>query len=276
MQESLEHRSLGQKIGEGEFADVYAWAPGQVVKLFKAGRSQRLVLHEGRMTRAAHAAGAPAPDALGEVTVDGRFGIVLTRLDGPTLLQLRQARAMTIQQVGAALATVALAVHKTPPPAKVLFLRDFVDHSLRGAGDRVPGHIATGTLSLIERLPPEDGLCHGDIHPGNVIMTADGPRLVDWTGALRAPAAFDFAVSHFVLTEVAPERVDDPQRPVAINAAMQSEYARLAGTTPEALKPALERYLPVVYVLVLLGNVFPTWRARLIRRAEAALQSKDA
>jgi hypothetical protein len=29
--------SLGEKIGEGAFSEVHAWAPGQVVKLFKAG-----------------------------------------------------------------------------------------------------------------------------------------------------------------------------------------------------------------------------------------------
>jgi hypothetical protein len=29
--------SLGEKIGEGATADVHAWAPGQVVKLFKVG-----------------------------------------------------------------------------------------------------------------------------------------------------------------------------------------------------------------------------------------------
>ena len=29
--------SLGEKIGEGAYADVHAWAPGQVLKLFKAG-----------------------------------------------------------------------------------------------------------------------------------------------------------------------------------------------------------------------------------------------
>jgi len=28
--------SLGEKIGEGASADIHAWAPGQVVKLFKA------------------------------------------------------------------------------------------------------------------------------------------------------------------------------------------------------------------------------------------------
>ena len=29
--------SLGEKIGEGCSADIHAWAPGQVVKLFKPG-----------------------------------------------------------------------------------------------------------------------------------------------------------------------------------------------------------------------------------------------
>ena len=33
--------SLGEKIGEGAFADVHVWAPGRVVKLFKAGVPRR-------------------------------------------------------------------------------------------------------------------------------------------------------------------------------------------------------------------------------------------
>ena len=185
--------SLGEKIGEGAFADVHAWAPGQVVKLFKAGVPRRLGWHEARMTRAVFAAGAPAPEVFGEVTLEGRFGIVLSRLDGPTLLQLYRSGAVTFEQAGAILATLAMSVHKTPPPPDVLSLRDYMDASLRHDGGTLPKHIATGILALIERLPPGDGLCHGDLHPGNVIMTAEGPRLIDWTGTVRAPAAFDLA-----------------------------------------------------------------------------------
>ena len=33
--------SLGEKIGEGATADIHAWAPGQVLKLFKAGVPRR-------------------------------------------------------------------------------------------------------------------------------------------------------------------------------------------------------------------------------------------
>ena len=60
-------------------------APGQVVKLFKAGISRVVPRHEVRMTRAVFAAGLPVPEVLDVVTLEGRFGIVLSRFDGPTL-----------------------------------------------------------------------------------------------------------------------------------------------------------------------------------------------
>src|SRR5262249_24685871 len=229
--------SLGEKIGEGAFSDVHAWAPGQVVKLFKAGVPRRLSWWEARMTRAVFAAGGPALEVFDEVTLEGRFGLVLNRLDGPTLLQITRSGAITFGQAGAILASVSLSLHKTPPPPDVICLRDSMGGSLLGI---VPKHIATGILALVERLRPGDGLCHGDLHPDNVIMTADGPRLIDWLGAVRAPAAFDLAISHFLLTELAPEVTDDPERPPAINAAAQSEHARLTGKSQAALTAAIE------------------------------------
>ena len=108
--------SLGEKIGEGAFADVHAWAPGQVVKLFKAGVPQRVSRWEARMTRAVFAAGGPAPEVFGEVTLEGRFGIVLPRLDGPTLLQLSRSGAMTLRASGRD-PRVALPVRSQDAPA---------------------------------------------------------------------------------------------------------------------------------------------------------------
>jgi Ser/Thr protein kinase RdoA (MazF antagonist) len=268
--------SLGEKLGEGAMADVHAWAPGQVVKLFKSSVPQHVAWWEARMTRAVFAAGFPAPEVLDEVTLEGRFGIVLSRLDGPTLLQLSRTGAMTSEQVGSILATLAISVHKIAPPPEVLSLRDWMDSSLRGSDRRIPQHIATGVLTLIERLPPGDGLCHLDLLPFNVIMTADGPRLIDWLCTVRAPAALDLGVCHIFLSEFVPELVDDPVRPRAYGAAMQSEYARLAGMPQAALTAAMEPYLPIVRVFALLGPVWsPAQRERLIQRVEATLRSED-
>ena len=117
--------SLGEKIGEGAMADIHAWAPGRVVKLFKPGVPPRLGEHEARMTRAVFAAGGPAPEVLDEVTLEGRFGIVLPRLDGPTLLQLLLTGAMASEPAAAILASLYISVHKTPPPPDVPSLRDW-------------------------------------------------------------------------------------------------------------------------------------------------------
>ncbi len=268
--------ALGEKIGEGATADLHAWAPGQVVKLFKADRPRRFGEHEARMTRAVFAAGASAPEVLGEVTLDGRFGIVLRRLDGPTLQQLLLTRAMTSEQAGEILATLYISVHKTPPPPDVLSLRDWFYYASR-VPDGIPKHIATGVLTLIERLPPGGGLCHADLNPGNVIMTADGPRLIDWMWATHAPAAFDLGWLRICLTELALDIADNPQRPLAVHAAAQSEYARLAGLSQAALTEAIETWLPIVIVrwFVLFGGPKTARWERLMQQAEAALRPPD-
>lgn len=265
---------LGEKIGEGVFADVHAWAPGRVVKLFKAGVSRRLCRHEARTIRAVSSAGAPAPEVLDEVSVEGRFGIVLSRLDGPTLLQLSTSGVLTTAETDAVLASLYIAVHKTPPPRRIISLRDWLV-ALGLSGGTIPAPIATGLLALIERLRPEDGLCHADLHPGNVIMTAEGPRLVDWTCAVRGPAAFDLACGHLALTELVRETVADPDRPAAYNAAAQSEYARLAGLSQAALMAAIERYLPFACVIQLLWGAKGNLRERLTQRLEAALRAEN-
>jgi hypothetical protein len=135
--------SLGEKIGEGAFADVHEWAPGRVLKLFKTGVRKRVAWHEARMTRAVFAAGAPAPAVFDEVTLEGRFGIVLTRLDGPTLTQLSRTGVMTPEQVGAILASLYTSVHKTPPP-DVPSLRRWIDFASQASRDILPQRIATG------------------------------------------------------------------------------------------------------------------------------------
>jgi tRNA A-37 threonylcarbamoyl transferase component Bud32 len=264
--------SLGEKIGEGFSADIHAWAPGRVVKLFKVGFERRLAEHEAQMTRAAFAAGAPAPEVLDEVTVEGRFGFVLQRLDGPTLVQLLQTGAVGLEEAGSILATLYSSIHRTLPPLGVVPLLDFMRGALRRTG-ALPEPLATGVLGLAGRLPPGDGLCHSDLHAGNVIMTADGPRAIDWLSAVRSGGFLDLACCQVLLTELVPDGAD-PGRSHALNAAIQSNYARLAGLSEGAVTGAMQPYLPIARVFALLGPAgSSSHRARLIDRLEATLRT---
>ena len=182
---------------------------------------------------------------------------------------------MTSEQVGAILATLYLSVHKTPPPPDVVSLRDWIDAVSRNSAT-LPKHLAAGVLTLIDRLSPGDGLCHADLHPGNVIMTGDGPKIIDWACALRAPAVFDIGRAHVTLSELVPQDAN-PEKLRPINTAMQSEYARLAGISPAKLTAAMQPYLPILRAFILLQQRPATraQRERLIQRIEAALRSED-
>jgi len=102
-------------------------------------------------------------------------------------------------------------------------------------------------------------LCHSDLHPGNVIMTADGPRIIDWACALRASGVFDIARVHVSLSELMPDDADP--EPAA----------------RDQLTEAMQPYLPILRAFVLLQRRPATTaqRKQLIQRIEATLRSED-
>ncbi|MFV0306603.1 MAG: phosphotransferase enzyme family protein [Desertimonas sp.] len=42
--------------------------------------------------------------------------------------------------------------------------------------------------------PDRPVTCHGDVHPGNVVVTAEGPMLLDWDLLCRAPRGWDHSM----------------------------------------------------------------------------------
>jgi hypothetical protein len=76
----MEEREL---IGRGRTADVYAWSPGEVVKLYHPWWPLSSIRYEAEMGRAVHAAGLPAPRIGDIVEVEGQHGLVLQRSSPP-------------------------------------------------------------------------------------------------------------------------------------------------------------------------------------------------
>jgi aminoglycoside phosphotransferase (APT) family kinase protein len=59
----------------------------------------------------------------------------------------------------------------------------------------------------LETLPDGSQMCHGDFHPGNVILTEFGPVVIDWMMATRGHPAADIARTRLlILFEDLPSR----------------------------------------------------------------------
>lgn len=58
---------------------------------------------------------------------------------------------------------------------------------------RISDGARAAALARLERLPRGDALCHGDLHPENVLVTRDDWRVVDWQKAVAGHPAADVA-----------------------------------------------------------------------------------
>ena len=172
-------------VGKGFCSDVYAWGQGRVLKLFHGRLARDRAEREYAGTRAVHAAGLPAPAAYELVEIEGRCGIVFERIDGVSLLDYAQAKPWALFEGTRQLAELHAQIHRCTAPAGLPALKERIkariDDSDSTAADK------EAALDRLAGLPDGTALCHGDFHPGNVLVTPRprGDRL--GLGQLRRP-----------------------------------------------------------------------------------------
>ena len=148
---------IGPKIAEGRDSEIFAHGPGRVLRVARDGRSLEA---EGEIMRHVRAHDYPCP----EVHDAGEGYLVMDRLDGPTLMDVVGKPPFPLRKSGHLLADLHHRLHRIPAP---------------------PG-IRVAPL-------PGDRVVHRDLHPLNVMMTPDGPMVIDWANASAGDPAFDVA-----------------------------------------------------------------------------------
>ena len=114
--------------------------------------------------------GFPAPK-VHEVSNDGT-DLVMERVDGSTMLDLLGSRPWTLRRQAFILGTLHNSLHAIPGPE---WLR--------------PSPLGEGTQTV-----------HLDLHPGNILISAVGPVVIDWANAARGNGDADAALSWLLLS----------------------------------------------------------------------------
>jgi aminoglycoside phosphotransferase (APT) family kinase protein len=60
--------------------------------------------------------------------------------------------------------------------------------------------LRASVLDLLPALPDGDNLCHGDFHPGNVMLTTKGAVVIDWMTACSGSPWMDFTRTSLLLS----------------------------------------------------------------------------
>jgi Ser/Thr protein kinase RdoA (MazF antagonist) len=167
----------GRLIGAGRAADVYDLGGGRVLRRYRVDANAE---PEARLMRYLREAGLGVPEIF---DADGK-DLVMARLHGLDLLTDLSRRPWRATRHAIMLARMHDQLHEIQAPSWLK--RPF------GDGDRV---------------------LHLDLHPGNVMLTADGPMIIDWSNGAAGPPGADVAMASVIMTT---SEVDDLPLPVRL------------------------------------------------------------
>jgi aminoglycoside phosphotransferase (APT) family kinase protein len=185
-------------VGQGREAEILEWNDGTVLRLLRSSRDTARVRQEEAALRAAWDAGVEVPAVYGTTTVDGRPGLIMDRVDGPDLITLMSRRPWSVPRAARIVGTTQARMHDVVAPPELPSLHANVRFKI-GAAPDLPPDLAAFALAELDGLGDGDRLCHGDLHPGNVLMGRDGPAVIDWTDATRGDPAADLARTRLLL-----------------------------------------------------------------------------
>jgi thiamine kinase len=191
-------RSPGDVVARGTRSVIHAYGRGSVIKVPEPDTPESWIHFEAAYAEAARGSGAPVPRFLGMETVAGRAASVWQRIDGPSLWQQIVDRPGRSARFGATLADLQEQLFSLVPPVALPPQRDRLATKIRLAAATIDRTHA----DVLALVPPARGgarLCHGDLHPSNVILSPDGPMLVDWFDASRGDPIADVARSCLIL-----------------------------------------------------------------------------
>jgi aminoglycoside phosphotransferase (APT) family kinase protein len=176
----------GPLIGSGRDADVYAYeigggdGPGGAGWVLRRYRDGREGSEEAAVMAYVHGLGYPVPQVRrpggGKAARSG--DLVMRRLMGPTLAVSLLAGETAPADAGTMLADLLRRLHALP--------------SRRGGGR----------------------ILHLDLHPENVILTAGGPVVIDWSNSEEGDPGLDRAMSALILAQVVVGDFGLPREPV--------------------------------------------------------------
>ncbi|HEY3289649.1 MAG TPA: aminoglycoside phosphotransferase family protein [Anaerolineae bacterium] len=190
-------------IGRGRTAEIYRWGDKQALKLFLDGYPASSAQYELDIMLRISSAGLPVPYAEPDIVhIENRWGIVLERVDGPSMLRLMQMKPLRLVSLAQTMAEVHAAIHQCTidvlPSARKSLARAITN------APHLAAEIKDAATQRLENLPDGNNLCHGDFHPDNIIMTANGPRVIDWTNAVQGNPIADVARTTMLLRAGAP------------------------------------------------------------------------
>lgn len=261
--------NLGKPIAYGRTAEIYAWDHEQVLKLFYDWFGLDGIEYERRIAQAVYASGLPVPAAGNILRINDRNGLVYQRVNGIQMGAVLKKKPWKGNYYARRMADLHVNMHTrniaVDIPGQRQRLADKIQHATA-----LPPQLRSKALAALESMPDGDRLCHGDFHPGNILVTPQGEIIIDWIDATRGNPLADLARSTILLHGAAESSQVGNILEKAFVKTIHAEYILHYFRLRPGGEQEYQRWLPIVAAARLSENI-PELEQWLIVQAEMGL-----
>jgi len=175
-------RMLGELIGVGRTSEVYAVGSQHAAKVLNADVPAPCADAEAAFTTAVRFLGVRVPEVHEITTIDGRPAIIFERINGRSMWEEMLASPASFDELVEEFVEVQRSIHRAGVPVGLPSSSSRMCAKIRSV-DSLSTADRTEACDMVLALPSGAALLHGDLHPGNVLMSADGPVVIDWFDA---------------------------------------------------------------------------------------------
>lgn len=201
----------GQLIGEGNTAEVYLWGEKDILKLFRQKFPNEGVEKEYSVSKAVETLGLPVPRVGQFIELEGRKGIIYERIKGKSMLEMIMKHPFSFMKYSKHLAELHYQMHQCKVTGLPKY-KEAMEWNIRHT-ECLSENQRLAVLDILEKLPEGDTLCHGDFHPGNIMVASDKSVILDWMTACAGKSEADVARTLLLLKDaVIPEQIPAPMR----------------------------------------------------------------
>lgn len=190
--------NLGSPIASGNSARIYL-CDGKIVKVFRDHLPDTEAEYEANKQRIAYSLGLPVPQILDITRINGKQAIVMEYVKGTTLGDLMQQDASQTESYMALSVDIQIEMHSKQitclESMRDKLTRQFKHVKLLDEPCRLK------LVKLLDELPTDSRLCHGDYHVFNLIQTENRIVIIDWVDATAGNPCADAYRSYLLYSQ---------------------------------------------------------------------------
>lgn len=230
----------GKIIGVGNTAEVYECEDDKVLKLFYLGYPKEAVEREFHNATAINDMNFGKPKAYEIIIYKERIGIIYDRVVGETLLDWVMKYG-DVQQCAIYMAKL----HKEILHNRIINVpnyKDFLKCNILSV-QAVNSEKREEILRMLDKLADGSTLCHGDYHPGNILISNGHTMVIDFMNVCHGHFLYDVARTVFLVQYTPlPKDVDNREMLLRLKKTLADLYLIQMNITREMIK----EYLSVI------------------------------